>query len=524
MKSRWIVLGGVALTCFFGGGFLLRRGVTRPVVVGPANPLFDAVFSHVAHNAVDSLSESEIYRRAARGLLEEIPDPYSALSLGRERTAFAEEASGFFVPLGAQFDWRDGILTVVAAFPDGPAETAGLETSDQIVEVGGRGILQSTRPEVARLLRGEPGTVLSLKAHRPGVPGLMEFTLTRGGSRAASLPIAVLLDHGIGYLAPALGGDGGAKRAGSQLDSLRRLGAKALLLDLRGNPMGSEDQGVAFADLFLDPGQTILVVRGRSTEQQRFLGRTPQSFRDMPIVVLVDHGTSSGAEIIAGALQDHDRALLVGTQTFGKGAVQSVFPLDGDGDLHLTTARWFTPNGRPIQHLRRPEDDPSGAARADSTRDSVPSFRTDAGRIIKGGGGIAPDLLVSSDSFSAGERVLRHAIGVKLPLYRSALLAVVLATKSDGVARNPGFPITTALREAFLMELEKHGVPVPVKAWADGQSMVDRDLGFGLARALFGRPAEIVRRTSGDRQLEAGIKLLQRATTPASLLALAPRP
>jgi carboxyl-terminal processing protease len=187
-----------------------------------------------------------------------------------------------------------------------------------------------------------------------------------------------------------------ARKLSRAVDSLRSAGARALVLDLRGDPGGLLDQGVGVADLFLNPGQRIVSTRGRSAEEsQAYSDSVPQKYAGMPLVVLTDSGTASASEIVAGALQDHDRALVVGTTTYGKGSAQRVFHLD-EGALKLTTARWYTPSGRSIDRPRRPDDE--DADQAVAPRDTTaprPQFHTDAGRTVLGGGGIVPDVVVA---------------------------------------------------------------------------------------------------------------------------------
>ena len=354
MGRRVLALGVLVLT-FLGGGWLLQRGMA-PAAVSPldSNRLFEQVFGHVSRYSVDSLNEDDLYRRAAEGILSELPDPYSALLVGREQSALTEQTSGNYGGIGVQADLRGGTIMVVSAWPDSPADHAGIRTGDRIVEVDGTLVSSTDLGETARLLRGEPGSKVVVLVRRAGVDGLLSFQVTRAEVHRRAVSVGILYEGGVGYVALSRVAEQSAAELLETIDSLRGAGMRSLVLDLRGNPGGLLEEGVAIAELFLDPGETILETRGRTASvQQRYVDQTPQPWSELPLTLLVNEGTASAAEIIAGALQDHDRALVVGQPTYGKGLVQSVFGLEEGSSLRLTTGRWYTPSGRTIQRPER---------------------------------------------------------------------------------------------------------------------------------------------------------------------------
>jgi carboxyl-terminal processing protease len=307
-----------------------------------------------------------------------------------------------------------------------------------------------------------------------------------------------------------------------------------MLLDLRNNPGGLLDQGVKVADLFLDPGQEIVSTRGRSRGATRqFFDSDAQLDAALPIVVMVSEGTASAAEIIAGALQDHDRALVVGTPSFGKGLVQTLYPLGESTALKLTTARWFTPSGRTIQRIATDEMDQVRQAMADvdprMQRDSVsdsalkarPIFKTDAGRTVRGGGGIVPDVVVRPDTFTTPEREFVKAVGEKAAAYRDALTGYALELRQQKAIANEKFTVTPAMRKAFYDRLIKKGVAVTPATFEAASSFIDQQLGYEISRYSFGRQAESRRRWQDDPQMQEALRLLRRASTPKELLTLA---
>ena len=245
------------------------------------------------------------------------------------------------------------------------------------------------------------------------------------------MPAGTLFDGGVGYISLNPVAETSADELREEITAMKAKGMKSLILDLRLNPGGLLDQGVKVADLFLDPKQEIVATRGRARgSTKEFYDDARQPWPELPIVVLVNDGTASAAEIIAGALQDHDRAVVVGTPTFGKGLVQTLFPL-GDGvALKLTTARWYTPSGRTIQRIAKNEEDQAEQAatdgvdsltggqnkeHSDSAIKQRPIFHTDAGRTVRGGGGIVPDLVIRPDSLTVGERDFAKQLGSHIP-------------------------------------------------------------------------------------------------------------
>ena len=292
---------------------------------------------------------------------------------------------------------RDGWLIVVAPLPGGPAERAGLQPGDRIIEIGGKLTKGWTNEEASKVLRGKLGTMVTLKIERPGVSNPIDLKVQRMTIHQSAVRRASLLGEGVGYIDLKAFSDSTAKELNGAIASLLARGMKTLVLDLRTNPGGLLNQGVKVSDLFLDPGQKIVSMRGRLPEANReYADTAKQRWAQLPLLVLVDGRSASAAEIVAGALQDHDRAVIIGTPTYGKGSAQSIIPFGADGGLKITTARWFTPAGRSIAK-KPPADDADDATPARRER-----FRTDAGRTVYGGGGITPGCDCRGQHYAAG--------------------------------------------------------------------------------------------------------------------------
>jgi carboxyl-terminal processing protease len=536
MKQRWGLILAVACISFFSGGWLLQRGVTNDGGVYQSARLFDDVLARVQTYYV--IGEAALYQKATVGMLEELHDPYTDLLQGDNYKALTETTTGNYGGLGIQIEVRAGWITVVAPLPDTPAERAGIQTGDQITAIDGTTTQDYSSEKAVSTLRGPAGTDVVLTVRRAGVDGPIEFKLTRAQIHNRSVISPTLFSGHIAYLALSTVSQASTSELRSGIDSLRGLGATSLILDLRGNPGGLLDEGVDVSDLFLNPGQEVVSTRGRAAGSSEVYSDTkPQAWPDMPIVVLVDMYSASAAEIIAGALQDHDRALVVGLPTFGKGLVQSVFRIDQNTALKLTTARWYTPSGRTIQRTASDQRDqmiqamlaaqnggivPDSVLEAKGDSLALPEFKTDDGRIVLGGGGIVPDIVVQQDTFTTAERAFRDALGANMPAYFDVMTTYALELKNAGTLKSPNFAVTPAMRNQVYTRLRAKGVDVSEATFNGAARWVDAQLGYVIARYVFGRSAEFQRRAADDPQVQTALGLLTKASTPKALLSLAP--
>src|SRR5438034_3849632 len=336
----------------------------------------------------------------------------------------------------------------------------------------------------------------------------------------------MMLDDRVGYVLLTPVSETSAQELTDAVSGLVQKGMKSLVLDLRGNPGGLLDQGVAVSELFLDPGQEVVETRGRApTTSKTYRDAKPQPWPNLPVVVLTNGGTASAAEIITGALQDHDRAVVVGTPTFGKGLVQSLWQLTPETALKLTTARWYTPSGRTIQRKSRNEaDQDAQVAAAEQGKDStaVPDslvFHTDRGRVVRGGGGIRPDVFVTPDTFTTAERAFLHTLGSKISVYRDVISSYALELKAGGHLGTPSFPVTAAMVDEIARRLQRRGVTLPDSVVDGARSLISQELAIVGASHVYRRTAEFRRRMGEDPQVQRALELARRAKSPADLLA-----
>lgn len=529
-RQRVVVTVLVAVVAFLSGGWLMQRGSQGGAQVYQKARLFDDVLTYVAEYYVDSLPEPRLYDMAIDGMLGELKDPYTTYLRESDYKDLELATTGNYGGVGMQIDVRDGWITVVAPIAQTPADEAGIQSGDQIVQIDGHSTRGYNNDKAVKELRGPAGTEVKLTVVRPGVPDSLHFDITRAHIHVRSVQYAGLLGGDVAYvsLAGASISENTADELAHAVDSLRQRGAKALILDLRGNPGGLLDQGVEVSDLFLNPGDVVVETRGRAPQStEKYSADHKERWPGMPVVVLVDGGTASAAEIIAGALQDHDRALLLGTSTFGKGLVQTLYPLNGREFLKMTTGRWYTPSGRSIQ---RPMHDimleeETGQAPVDTAaavKDTTEVYHTSAGRVVRGGGGIHPDIVERADTLTDGEKAFGRALGSKIPAYRDVLTSYALRLKAQEAVKRPGFSVTPAMLAELQRRLRQRGVSVPDSVWSGARQLLDEQLGYEITRYVFGRPAEFARRLSDDVEVKEAVGLLQHAHTPQELLALAP--
>jgi carboxyl-terminal processing protease len=472
------------------------------------------VFQRVQNDYVDAVGDSALYRKSVDGMLYELKDPYSTFLPPDRFARLNETTSGNYAGLGLEVDLRDGWLIVVTPIAGGPAERAGIQPGDRIIEIAGKQTKGWTNEEAARLLRGNPGTFVTLKLERPGISTPIELRLQRTSIHQSAVRRTSMLNDGVGYIDLKAFSDSTAKELNGAITSLLARGMKTLVLDMRTNPGGLLTQGVKVSDLFLDPGQKIVSIRGRVPEANgEYADTAQQRWPQLPLLVLVDGRSASAAEIVAGALQDHDRAVIIGTPTYGKGSAQSVISFGPEGGLKITTARWFTPVGRSITR-RLPSDDESD----DQLAAIREKFRTDGGRTVYGGGGITPDVIAGDSTPPVAEGIFIRALGVNAGHFRDAVTDYALFLKGARGITTHDFAVTAAMREEVWKRMKARGVEIPRSVYDEAEPLVSRMIGFDIARYVFGSDAEFRRRASVDKPLQKALELARGAKSERDLL------
>jgi carboxyl-terminal processing protease len=511
--------GAIALPLLFGG-FLLAERRSRD-----SAQLFDQVLNLVQDRYVDTLPPDLVYEKAARGLVTQLRDPYSELFSPKQSNNFKRQSSGKYGGIGMQIEQQEGNIVVVRVFPHTPAEAAGIVEGDRIIGIDTASTRGWTSQQVSDVLIGTIGTKVTVKFARPGVATPIEHGFTRAEIRIPAVPYAVMLQPGIGYIPLQVFNETAADELHAAIDRLQKAGAKSFIVDLRGDPGGILEQALMVSSLFLPDGQLIASVRTRKAPPQMLTSRGRDHITDVPLIMLVDGYSASASEIVSGSLQDQDRALLVGTRTYGKGLVQSVYQLDGGWALKLTTGKWYTPSARSIQqdrtrHLPGDEDVlPSDTAKKDTSLAARPKVKSASGRTLYGGGGITPDVIVLADTLTTAEQDFNKLIAPKFPLVRAALYDIALEQKASV---SPGFTVPAAWRDQFFKRLVQDSIKLTRQQFDAVTPYIDRVIGAQVARVAFGDSGAFRRNIPGDAQLVRAIDLLQRAKTQQELFSLAP--
>ena len=365
------------------------------------------VLSEVNRKYVEDVNPTELTDAALNGI-RNILDPHTTVFSPKDYESLKVSMEGKFGGVGITISLRDNILTVISPLSGTPAFRLGIRAGDRIRKIDGKDTKGLSLDEAVNKLRGKIGTDVTVSIEREGVPDLMDFTITRAEIIVHAVPYYGMVSKDIGYIKLATFSDKTTSDVENALKVLQKRGMKKIILDMRYNPGGLLNQAIEISELFLKQGNLIVSTRGRTQKTESHARKNGIVKPEVPMVVLLNQGSASAAEIVSGALQDWDRALIIGKTSFGKGSVQTIFPLDNQGNaLKLTTAFYYLPFGRCINKpengikglklLEEEYADEDGAEKADSTKKDtakVDTFYTNNGRMMFGGGGITPDVEV----------------------------------------------------------------------------------------------------------------------------------
>ncbi len=485
--------------------------------------LFTQVLQRIQENAVDSLSRNAIYEKAARGLVKNLQDPYADLYSPEELASFQRNTlRNDYAGLGMSIRQQDDQVVIEQVFPNTPAAAGGLIPGDHIILIDSTSTIGWRTQQVSERLIGKSGTSVELTVRRPGVPQPIHGKFVRANIRVPAVPYTLVLENNVGYIPLQAFNNSASDDMARALTDLRSKGARSYVIDLRGNGGGALDQALDISNLFLKTGQEIASVRHRGRQPEIYNANRPAPLVDsMPVIVLVDGATASASEIVAGSLQDHDRALVVGTTSYGKGLVQTLFQLDGGWAIKLTTGKWYTPSGRSIQAEHDRLEDERFVEYADSGKGAEarvrPQFKSDAGRVILGGGGITPDLVMEPDTTSLAERELGKAVAPTLPAWFATIAGYAQDMKPTLRA---DFRVTPAIRDEFFSRLLTAKVNVTRAQFDAAQTAIDRLLELEFTKWAFGDSAKLRRSVPTDEQLTEALALLKRTSSQRQLLAM----
>ena len=530
---------GVLLLLAMASGVLVANNPFRPSSENPDATArgylrFKEILSYVDRDYADSVDTEGLADYAVVQMLEKL-DPHSVYIPARDREKTDSFLQSDYDGIGIEFNVFRDTMTVVAPLSGGPAEQAGVQPGDQILSLGGKrvsgGHLSMAR--LAELLRGPRGSSVSLEVRRRHLVHPLSLSIARSRIPNASVDAAYLVDDQTGYIKVSRFASNTYDEFKAALADLRRQGLTRLVLDLRGNPGGYLDRATRLADEFIAGSRKIVYTDGKGEQyDSQTYAKVAGEFEEGALVVLVDEGSASAAEVVAGALQDHDRAILVGRRTFGKGLVQQPIALSDGGELRLTIARYYTPAGRSIQK-------PYGANYAEyaaeltgrslhgelQSADSIHfakelRFRTDHGRTVYGGGGITPDVFVPRDSTAHSAyytKLLSHGVARAFALnFYQAHKAELEGLRFEQF--NATFRISDAQLESLAAQAAQDGVKANLAAVRRCAPLLRNQLKAYIARSAYGLVPYYTVLREQDAELQQALHAVSDSTAQLALL------
>lgn len=487
MRRLFIILGILGLVFLFT--FSGDRGNVYKSLRG-----FERILAIIQTDYYQEPDADSLIKGAIDGMIDVLGDPHSNYLTAEEYNELKISTQGEFGGVGIQIGIREDKLTVISTLEGTPAERVNLLPGDYIAKVEGKSTKGWTTQQAAKNIRGTPGTDIVLTIERGDE--IFDVTITREIIKINPVPYACLYDSDIGYVRLASFSRQAESKLETAVDSLFEAGAKKLIFDLRNNSGGLLDQGVGVAELFLSPGKLIVETKGRRSGDRKFLTRIPDRWGEYPLVVLVNEGAASASEIVAGAIQDWERGIILGARTFGKGSVQNVFPLEGGGALRLTTALWYIASGRCINKRKN-----------DTLR---PVFKTlgPRGRKIYGGGGITPDIIDTLPSMTKFEQ----------SIYRKGLFFSFVNTYTKGhkdLKKN--LVITPTILDSFKIFITNHDIKFTDAQFEEVKKMITYRLKIEFGGYLNGLRARYKYALPDDPQFNHALVLLEKAGSSKDL-------
>jgi len=501
-------------------GFGLARALHATDDMRSQLDLFSQVLYLVQNNYVEVPDNEKLIKGAIDGMLKTL-DPHTVYLPAQRAQRMDEEFSGEYSGVGIQFDLRDGAIVVIAPLEGGPSYRLGIQAGDRIIEIDGKPLAKNlTNDDVFKLLRGPAGTTVAVTIERDGETEPMHFSIDRAKIPIESVPYAYMIRPGIGYVRV----NRFAQTTGSELEKaltdLRAQGMKSLMLDLRGNAGGLLSQAVEVLDELVPQNKRVVYTRGRTPSANAdYYTSERAKLVEGPIVVLVDHGSASASEIVAGALQDLDRGLVAGVNSFGKGLVQNQLRLGDGSKLLLTIAKYYTPSGRLIQRPYDKFSDRNDYAE-DAVREDVPSdselavrpkFKTVSGRSVYGGGGIYPDVVLKDGPLLTRPQVdmLQKRVFFEFATHYIARHKDMKWTRA-AVARD--FKLSDADWEALRAVMTNRKAAVDDSVWQADRPFMLEQVRSEIAAATLGRTERYKILVEDDPQMNQAIDLFPRAS------------
>jgi carboxyl-terminal processing protease len=475
--------------------------------------LYQNVIDKVSTRYVTDVEPGELIIRSIEGMIGTL-DPYSQLLDPDDFDDLKIDTRGRFGGIGIEIGLRNNILTVIAPIEGTPAHALGLQSGDQIVNIEGESTKDWSILDAVKLLRGPKGTEVNITIRRQGLDEPFDLDITRDVIKVKSVPYFFMIDDMTGYIRLSTFSENSGEEVRDAVKGLKDQGMEALILDLRFNPGGLLSQAVEVAEVFMEKGEMIVYTDGRFEGQDReYLASRRGMTAKMPIVTLINNYSASASEIVAGALQDHDRALIVGETSFGKGSVQTLFELGGDYALRLTTAYYYTPSGRSIHRTNGDEVMAIEEHAPEGNGNPEPGeYFTDSGREVAGGGGIVPDIIIEPELLSdVAQRIVMKPV----------FFNYVVKFKNEKPDLEQDYEVTEGLMKNFFEYLVEEEIEISEEEYISEKEFVEMRLEFEIYRQYWGDGEAKKKNLDRDTGIQKALNVIEQGKTLAGLFEMA---
>ena len=467
-----------------------------------SNNKVDNLINYINENYVDTVNREKLYQKAIEGMLQSL-DPHSSYIPAEDFSEVNDPMVGGFEGIGVEFRIEKDTIVIVNTIGGGPSERVGIKGGDRIVKVGGKIVAgkKITNPQVMKLLKGEKGTKVNISIFRRGNKGLIDFTIIRDRIPINSIDIAYMAEPGIGYIKINKFSESTIEEFDQSIEKLQSLGMKRLILDLRGNPGGIMQAAIHISDQFLTQGKLIVYTQGSHRAKESAIAKGNGLFEKQPLVILIDEGSASASEILAGAIQDNDRGILIGRRSFGKGLVQEQLSFKDGSAVRVTVARYYTPTGRSIQRsykngteeyyndfYKRMTD--GELTNVDSIKfKNALKYKTPGGRTVYGGGGIMPDIFIPVETgvnFRYYNALINKGVIFEYAFEITDKLRKEFTKNMSFEKFKTSFKITPAMFADLIKRGEKEGVKYDAKSAKQMEGRINLLLKAYIARNIYG--------------------------------------
>lgn len=506
-KYRATITAFAIISIFAGGFFVAKLWAQKVNNLHQSLQRFSYILNLIMMDYVEEVDGEELVKAAVNGMFQAL-DPYSEFMELERYNDLKSRLDAEFGGIGIFIGTRDNFPSVISPIEGTPAYKVGLIAGDKIVKIEDKATENMTIQDAMKLLRGVPGTEVNITCQREGINELLNFKIVRDTIRIKAVPYAGVVDKEIGYVRLADFSKVARTELESAIDSLfEKEGVKKLIFDLRSNPGGYLQEGYEVSDLFLPKGKEIVTARGRRAEATRkFIASENEKHGEFPLVVLVDRGSASASEIVAGALQDWERAFIIGDTTFGKGSVQNIMTLDENSAIKITNAYWYTPSGRCIN---RPQE--MKAVKKDTTKKAKEIQYYTLGvqkRQIYGGGGIVPDYYMAYRRLNELETKI-----VSQGLFFD--FAVKYAVQHKDLKTD--FTVTDEMINEFRALMNVKKIEYTQVKFDSSREYIKQEIEREIKAKQFGVKGDYEVRLRNDEQVQKAVNFLQKAKTTLEL-------